>query len=108
MSNSNPAFSSVQCQSVESLTQIPLYFAPMEDMAPEEPPFLLSDMKTFLEAGYYFCTSDGERRPNWADDIVMIDFTLVNSLVTRENVENFYKSCVGQMGSRGSLGSRTL
>ena len=93
---------------MESLTQIPLYFAPMEDMAPEEPPFLLSDMKTFLEAGYYFCTSDGERRPNWADESVMIDFTLVNPLVTRENVEIFYKSCVGQMEQQRIVGKQNI
>ena len=109
MSNSESALLVVQCWSVKCLIQNPLFFlAPMEEIAPEEARFLVEDMKRFLEGGYFAPVSNGARRPNWADASVLVDLTLLNQLITKENVETFYKSCVGQMKQQKITGKKNI
>ena len=77
-------------------------------MSPEETRVLLEDMKIFLEGGYFSSVSHGARRPNWADASVLVDLSLFNPLITKENVETFYKSCVGQMKQQKITGKKNI
>ena len=74
----------------------------------DEAPVLLADMRSFFEDCYPECTSHGVRRPNWADPSVLVDLTLLNPLITKDNVEIFYKSCVQQMKQQIILGKQNI
>ena len=77
-------------------------------MYEEEPRVLVSDMKAFFEDCYPEWLSHGERRPNWADPDVVVDVSFLNSLITLENVESFYKACVEQMEQQRIVGKQNI
>ena len=66
---------------------------------------LLEDMKMFFEGGYYTSPLDGEMLPNWAAESVLVNFSLLNPLITKENVETFYNSFVRQMKEQKIIGN---
>ena len=69
---------------------------------------LMEDVEMFLEGGYYTSPLNGEMRPNWAAETVTVDSSLLNPLITKENVEIFHSSCVRQMKEQKIIGKRNI
>ena len=83
-------------------------FYRMEDMNEDDVPVVLEDMKSFFEDCYPEWNAHGVRRPNWADPGVLVDLSLLNPLITKDNVEAFYKSCVQQMEQQTIVGKQNI
>ena len=69
---------------------------------------LMEDMEMFFEGGYYTLPLNGEVRPNWALETVTVNFSLLNPLITKENVEIFYNSFVQQIKGQKIIGKKNI
>ena len=69
---------------------------------------LLKDVKMFLEDAYSTWPLNGEVRENWALDTVEVNFSLLNPVITRRNVEIFYNSFVQQVKEQKIIGKRNV
>ena len=68
----------------------------------------MEDMKMFFEGGYNTLPLNGEVRPNWALETVTVNFSLLNPLITKENVEIFYNSFVQQIKDQKIIGKKNI
>ena len=69
---------------------------------------LLQDVNFFLEGAYSTWPLNGEVRANWALDTVEVNFSLLNPVITKRNLEIFYNSFVQQIREQKIIGKKNI